>query len=84
MLLQLLHDIIGHSVTFFFRQFRTKSAHKLARASQRELAKLSRVATGSHEGMRTKEEHIRQCQASGLSAISACGLIVNKELLLKL
>jgi hypothetical protein len=34
-LLQLMHDVIGHSVTFFFRQFGTKAAHKFARLSAR-------------------------------------------------
>jgi hypothetical protein len=29
-LLQLVHDIIGNTVTFFFGQFLTKSAHKFA------------------------------------------------------
>ena len=33
MLLQLMHDIVGNSVAFFFGQFLAKSAHKFAHAS---------------------------------------------------
>ena len=36
MLLQAIHDIIGNSIAFFFRQPHAKSAHKFARASERE------------------------------------------------
>jgi hypothetical protein len=32
-LLQLVHDIIGNSVTLFFRQFLAKPAHEFADAS---------------------------------------------------
>jgi hypothetical protein len=35
-LLQLMHDIIGNSVSLFFRQFRAKTAHEFARSSERE------------------------------------------------
>jgi hypothetical protein len=35
-LLQLVHDIIGNTVAFLFRQFLAKSAHKFAGTSQRE------------------------------------------------
>jgi hypothetical protein len=32
---RLVHDIIVKSVAFFFRQFRTKTTHELARSSER-------------------------------------------------
>ncbi len=49
MLLQLMHDIIGNSVTFFFGQFLAKSAHQFARASQRECnGEAQQVSTGTH------------------------------------
>jgi hypothetical protein len=35
-LLQTMHDIIGNSVAFFFRQPLTKTPHKFARALQRK------------------------------------------------
>jgi hypothetical protein len=34
LLLQSMHDIIGNSVSFFFRQFLPKAANKFARAFQ--------------------------------------------------
>ena len=59
MLLQLVHDIIGNTVTFLFRQFLAKSAHKFAGASQRECnSETQHVPTGTHAIMRTNGERL--------------------------
>ena len=53
-LLQAMHEIIGNSVAFFFRQFVAKSAHKFARASKRECdSEAQELPTGAHPIMRT-------------------------------
>jgi hypothetical protein len=48
-LLQAMHDIIGNTVTFLFRQFLAKSAHKFAGTSQRECnSETQQVPAGTH------------------------------------
>jgi hypothetical protein len=58
-LLQAMHDIIGNSVAFFFRQFLTKSAHKFPRApeSKRD-GEAQHVSTGAHSAVRTNRERL--------------------------
>jgi hypothetical protein len=60
-----MHDIIGNSVAFFFRQFLAKSAHKLARASQRKCdGEAQHVAAGTHLAMRTALPTTRRFNAA--------------------
>ena len=52
MLLQTMHDIVGNSVAFFFRQFPAKSAHELAYASQGECnSENQHVPPGTHKAL---------------------------------
>jgi hypothetical protein len=44
-----MHNIISNSVSFFFRQFFTKSARKVPRTSQRKCdSEAQQVPTGPH------------------------------------
>jgi len=69
-LLQLVHDIIGNSVAFFFGQFFSKSANKFACTHQCECdSEAQHVPAGAHRWRRTDREQLSTTH----SASRSCG-----------
>jgi hypothetical protein len=58
-LFQLVHDIIGNPIAFFFGQFLAQAAHKFTRTPQRESdGKTQQIAAGTHIICEQKENKI--------------------------